>query len=93
VSQRDGGPALFVMNADGTDQHRVVSAGMQMMPAWSPDGTQIAVVSVPFHQIYLAAVDGSSYRLLSGSIGTYNYPSWSPDGSRILVSSPRWPNA
>src|SRR5258708_6680379 len=48
-----GGPDIFVMNADGTNPHAVVSGGplpapytnVNSDPTWSPDGTRLAFVS------------------------------------------------
>jgi Tol biopolymer transport system component len=42
IAYRDG-DELWVMNADGTDQHRVYQGtGGAWSPSWSPDGTRVA---------------------------------------------------
>jgi Tol biopolymer transport system component len=64
-----GGPAnhVFVMNADGTDQHQVGTLD-GFMPTWSPDGRQIAFISSgnlihPYGKDILRAnADGSGVR-------------------------------
>jgi len=38
------GGDLFVMRADGRDQHKVVSEGGSWAPSWSPDGGSIAYI-------------------------------------------------
>jgi Tol biopolymer transport system component len=81
---------IWTMNADGTDQRRLVdvgkcganqSAGCTNGLAWSPDGSQLA-----FHSaggIYTVRADGSGLRRITKD-GVQ--PSWSPDGSRIAFS-------
>jgi TolB protein len=49
MSWRNGPTELFTMNADGTDQQRLVTMprGSAIDPRWSPDGQRIAFVHVP----------------------------------------------
>ncbi len=45
-STRDGDVELYVMNRDGTGQHRLTrSRGLDGFPEWSPDGRKIAFES------------------------------------------------
>jgi Tol biopolymer transport system component len=57
--------AIFVMNADGSDQHQV-GALEGSFPTWSPDGKQIAYISG--NDIFRANADGSGVqRVARGS--------------------------
>ena len=49
MSARNGPTEIFVMNADGSDQRRLVSmaSGSAIDPRWSPAGTHIAFIHVP----------------------------------------------
>jgi TolB protein len=80
---------LLTMNADGTDRHLIFEADYLKDPAWSPNGTQIAVSRFApaqwAYRMLVVDVDGSATTLLPGDDdGGYDIdPDWSPDGSRI----------
>lgn len=90
VSDRDGPYQVWVMDANGGDQHPLTSLGQNGAPAWSPDGSHIV-----FHSerdfpggyrsaIYVMDADGSDqHRLVAGEGG---WPSWSPDGHWIVYA-------
>ena len=75
---------LYTMNSDGTGAALVTERGNRdSNPAWSPDGTKIAVKSGgKFLTLYSA--DGSFLSPISNVRSEYWAPSWSPDGERIL---------
>jgi Tol biopolymer transport system component len=82
--------ALWVMNADGSDPHSVVTndrgASITFF-SWSPDGTQFAYGSYGRgpEGIFTTEADGSNRRhVFEGSGGTIL---WSPDGSELLFDS------
>jgi Tol biopolymer transport system component len=70
---------IFVMDADGGDQHRLVP-GNGREPAWSPDGRWIAFVSSRdgHPNIFVAAVDGSSLVQITHDAAPKFRPAWRP---------------
>lgn len=98
----DQGSQVWVANADGTGARALMptpdgcpndlcTEGVQ--PAWSPDGTSIAYVSVThnragFLKAALAILDvatGASVDVYSTNDSSLVRPSWSPDGRRIVL--------
>ncbi|MCG2786468.1 MAG: DUF5050 domain-containing protein [Anaerolineae bacterium] len=50
LSDRDGKPAIYLMNADGSNQRRLAGGKPRdtcLSPVWSPDGQRIAYMVVP----------------------------------------------
>ena len=86
---RDG--QIFRVRSDGTGLVQLTSDGMNIEPAWAPDGARIAFVREQggSRDIYVMNADGSNVvRRTDG--GFYNSsPAWSPDGTRIAFSSLR----
>ena len=77
---------IFVMNADGSEQRRLVRHGTD--PRWSPDGRTIAFVRRATldgfnYDIYAVDGEGGPARSLTRSPAYENDPAWSPDGRRI----------
>ena len=59
------------------------------MPAWSPDGAQIAFVSnrSGSDELYIMNADGSNVVRKTLSAIYPSWPAWSPDGSKIAYST------
>jgi dipeptidyl aminopeptidase/acylaminoacyl peptidase len=85
---------LWVMNADGTDQHRLTPSSFfwnESRPAWSPDGRRIIFQAdrdgpVGNTELYSMAVDGTNLRRLTTYPGKDDWPTWSPDGNQIAFA-------
>lgn len=92
---------ISVMESDGTDRHPLdLSPNYRYMPAWSPNGNQVAVTQVatdipPFYQgsmeiFVLPEAGGPAKRLTDDPRSSLEWgPDWSPDGSRLLFTSNR----
>jgi len=79
---------IFVMNADGTGDHKLSTEGKtDGWPAWSYDGKHILFSRDTMEggfQIFMMNLDGSGVRQLTDAPGEYVNPRWSPDGKKIL---------
>jgi serine/threonine-protein kinase len=79
---------LFALDPDtGARREITHEPGWHMAPSVSPRGDQVAYVSVSAGEkaTYLAAIDGSSRRLLAA--GATEEPSWSPDGAFLWIGT------
>ena len=96
-SSREGVSAIYIMNADGTDETQASSSPffLHEYPAWSPDETKIAFNSKRVDlgsstpQIYVMNTDGTGVLRLTNNQGSDQRPAWSPDGSLIAFDSDR----
>jgi TolB protein len=74
----------------GSDMRQITSGQNEDdSPAWSPDGRQIAFVSVhsDVSDIFVMNPDGSNVRQVTRELGQNIHPMWSPDSSRILFNT------
>ena len=81
---------LYVMDAQDGDPTRLgadIASGL-LHPAWSPDGTSLAVVSwaepAGGHLWVVSAEDGNA-RQVSEAARYFRSPAWSADGERIVL--------
>src|SRR4029453_19467600 len=77
---------VYVMNADGSDQHNLThtTEAEEWAAGWSPDGRTIAFTANDgrSNRIFLINADGSGKRALTAEI-TDTFVTWSPDGRKI----------
>jgi len=86
-SHRDGNEEVYLMLADGSDQHNLSNSpsGGDYSPAWSADGQWIAFMSdrAGKADVWVMRQDGSEARQVTDLRGISEYPTWSPDGRQI----------
>lgn len=76
------------MNPDGSGQWGVELNVGDYAPAWSPDGTQLAVVThwAGSSGILVMQPDGSGAHMLTND-GNDRDPAWSPDGTKVAFAN------
>jgi Tol biopolymer transport system component len=91
TSNRSGNFDIWVMNADGSGlQQLTTTRGGDRIPAWSPDGSQIAFMKASFNpDLYVMNANGTNVRRLTDAVDEDCCPDWSPDGSKIVFHSRR----
>jgi TolB protein len=87
---------IWVMNADGTEQHRITSlGGANFAPYFTPDGTRIIFASNyknPHSRnfdLYLVNLDGSGLEQVTTHPEFDGFPMFSPDGKQLVWASDR----
>jgi TolB protein len=85
-SNRSGVLAIWVMDADGTNQRRLTS-GHGEYPSWSPDGRRIAYAGGAYYDIRIVNADGTDDHAISSSAAYEMAPAWSPDGEWIAYET------
>jgi TolB protein len=76
--------SIYVMTAEGTNHTELAATRGGTEPAWSPDGTQLALV-INGHggaQIYAADENGTNLTMLTWDLTQKSSPSWSSAAAR-----------
>lgn len=84
----NGQPDIYTIDLeDGTRQNLTSSKTVELVPVWSPDGSQVAFMRREPEDVrldlYVMDSDGSNLQNLSNSDENEGEPHWSPNGSRI----------
>lgn len=89
-SKRSPRKQIDVMDMDGFNVRRLTKdRSLNLGPAWSPDGNQVAYVSYVggFPDIYVSDLATGRRRRLTSNRSTNITPTYSPDGGTIAYSS------
>ena len=80
-------PTIYVMNADGSGERRLVSGTFHRSPVWAPNRPTIAFEywddERGLRKIAVINADGSGLRTLTRNRSDEFGPTWSPNGRRI----------
>jgi Tol biopolymer transport system component len=87
-----GWRSAWVVNADGSNPHRVARRLWLAVAAWSPDSGRVAVAGSPTpgssSRLYLVSAAGGRSRPVRGVSQVWAALAWSPDGHWIAYSRP-----
>ena len=92
ASSRTGNGDIYAVEPGGDALVQLTSGpGIDVEPAWSPDGTKIAFTSTRDGnaEIYVMGAGGGNVTRLTTNAAVDASPAWSPDGSRIAFASNR----
>jgi TolB protein len=81
----DDRTSVYVMSEQGTNHTKLATTDGGMEPAWSPDGTQLALIVVDIKgeaQLYVTDTNGTSLAKLTWDATQKASPSWSYDAAQ-----------
>lgn len=86
---RSGGKAVMAMDFDGHGVYSLTrNASLNILPAWSPGGGQVAFTSYMRDNpdLYVVGAGGGRPKRISTHRGMNTGASWSPDGRKIALT-------
>ena len=75
---------ITIANVDGTDSVTLPAAAYD--PAWSPDGSRLAIADRWGYALYIWNPNDGSFTELADTYSAWS-PTWAPDGHRIAFAS------
>lgn len=90
ISDRAGGPELWVMDWDGANPKQLTKHGaIALAPAWSPDGRRMVFTSFlrGSPALFVLTPEEGYLRMLWDKGGVNSSASFSPDGTRVAFAS------
>ncbi len=90
--EKDGRPAIYLHELSSGNRQILTSfAGLNGAPAFSPDGSQIALVLSKDGNpdIYILDLQSRRLRRITRHYGIDTEPSWTPDGESLIFTSNR----
>jgi len=92
-NRADGQRELYVVNADGSGEHRITFDGdavVERSASFSPDGARIAFAGLVAGNwdIYTIAADGGDLRRLTTDPAVDDWPRWTTDGAIVFGRGP-----
>ncbi len=87
---------LWVMNADGSDQHQITHlGGANFGPSWTHDGKRLIFSSNYKNprsgnfDLFMVGLDGGGLEQITTDEGFDGFPMFSPDGKKLIWASQR----
>lgn len=89
ISRKQSSYRLYIADVDGANPRELLTSKEPIFsPAWSPNGQQLAYVSMEGKRfsIYIQDIYSGSRRQVAAYPGLNSAPAWSPDGSRLALT-------
>lgn len=89
VGAQGGNKEIYILGLDGKGAQQATRNGsINLSPAWSPDGGQLAWTSYKKSNpdLYVKDLGSGRTRVLSNQAGINSAPAFSPDGSKIALA-------